>query len=229
MKNYQALFFDVDNTILDFTKTEQEALPLLFQQHGLPIDEEAMTVYRTINKRLWSSFEKGEIDRDTVVQSRFREFSALYGRENNGAELDAAYRELLGQGTHMIVGAAEVLEELSKHYPLYIVTNGVSETQYRRLKATGLLPYFQSVFVSEDTGFQKPMAEFFDYVFERVPDVSPSHSLIIGDSLAADIQGGHKAGMDTCWFNPGKLQNHLPVVPDYEITVLEELKRLLAI
>lgn len=29
-KQYDALFFDVDNTILDFTKTEQEALPLLF-------------------------------------------------------------------------------------------------------------------------------------------------------------------------------------------------------
>jgi 2-haloacid dehalogenase len=227
MKNYQALFFDVDNTILDFTKTEQEALPRLFQQHGLPIDEEAMTAYRTINKRLWSSFENGEIDRDTVVQSRFREFSALYGRETNGAELDAAYRELLGQGTHMIVGATKLLAELSKHYPLYIVTNGVSETQYRRLKATGLLPYFQAVFVSEDTGFQKPMAEFFDYVFERVPDVSPKRSLIIGDSLAADILGGQQAGMHTCWFNPGKLPNHLAIQPDYEISTLEELKNLL--
>jgi 2-haloacid dehalogenase len=229
MKHYQALFFDVDNTILDFTKTEQEALPLLFQQHGLPIDEEAMGAYRTINKRLWRSFEKGEIDRDTVVQSRFREFSARYGRETNGAELDAAYRELLGQGTHMIDGAAEVLDALSKHYSLYIVTNGVSETQYRRLKATALLPYFQAVFVSEDTGFQKPMAEFFDYVFEHVPNVSPTRSLIIGDSLAADIQGGHQAGMDTCWFNPGKLPKQLPITPDYEINALEELRRLLAI
>ncbi|SDC93472.1 2-haloacid dehalogenase [Terribacillus halophilus] len=227
IKKYDALFFDVDNTILDFTKTEQEALPLLFQQHGLPIDEAAMTAYRTINQRLWHSFEKGEIDRDTVVRSRFTEFSALYGRQVEGADLDTAYRELLAQGRHMIAGAAEVLDKLSNHYPLYIVTNGVSETQFRRLKATGLFPYFQSVFVSEDTGFQKPMSGFFDYVFERVPGIEPGRSLIIGDSLVADIQGGNMAGMDTCWFNPSRLPNHLPLTPDYEITKLEELLDIL--
>ncbi|MFP7494542.1 YjjG family noncanonical pyrimidine nucleotidase [Terribacillus saccharophilus] len=226
-KQYDALFFDVDNTILDFTKTEQEALPLLFQQNGLPIDEAAMTAYRTINQRLWHAFEQGEIDRDTVVSSRFTEFFALYDRQVEGAELDAAYRELLSHGKHMIAGAADVLEKLSRDYPLYIVTNGVSETQFRRLKATGLLPFFQSVFVSEDTGFQKPMAGFFDYVFERVPGIEPERSLIIGDSLAADIQGGNIAGMDTCWFNPGRLPNHLPLNPDYEITKLTELLNIL--
>ncbi|WP_366248890.1 YjjG family noncanonical pyrimidine nucleotidase [Terribacillus aidingensis] len=226
-KQYDALFFDVDNTILDFTKTEQEALPLLFSQHGLPTDEAAMTAYRTINHRLWSSFEKGEINRDNVVSSRFTEFFALYDKQVDGADLDTAYRELLAQGRHMIAGAAEVLEKLSKDYPLYIVTNGVSDTQFRRLKATGLLPYFQSVFVSEDTGYQKPMAGFFDYVFERVPGIKPERSLIIGDSLVADIQGGNMAGMDTCWFNPGRLPNHLPLQPDYEITKLEELLSIL--
>ena len=50
------------------------------------------------------------------------------------------------------------------------------------------------------------MKEYFDYVFARIPGFSAGHGLIIGDSLSADIKGGQMAGMDTCWFNPGRKQ-----------------------
>ena len=48
------------------------------------------------------------------------------------------------------------------------MTNGVSKTQDKRLRNAGLHSLFKDVFVSEDTGFQKPMKEYFDYVFERI-------------------------------------------------------------
>ena len=46
------------------------------------------------------------------------------------------------------------------------------------------------------------MKEYFDYVFERIPNFAPEEGLIIGDSLSADIKDGYVAGIDTCWFNP---------------------------
>ena len=36
----------------------------------------------------------------------------------------------------------------------------------------------------------------------RIPGLDRSRTLIIGDSLTSDIQGGFNAGIDTCWFNP---------------------------
>lgn len=116
---------------------------------------------------------------------------------------------------------------MQHEYDLYIVTNGVSETQDKRLRASGLQPFFKNVFVSEDTGFQKPMKEYFDFVFARIPSFSLEQGLIIGDSLSSDIRGGILAGMDTCWFNPKKKPNNTEIEPTYQIQKLEELYQIL--
>ena len=49
------------------------------------------------------------------------------------------------------------------------------------------------------------------------------HVLMVGDSLASDIQGGSNAGLDTCWYNPNHAENPGKVIPTYEIASLEEL------
>ena len=40
---------------------------------------------------------------------------------------------------------------------------GVSRTQYSRLRDSGLDRFMKGIFVSEDAGYQKPMKEYFDY------------------------------------------------------------------
>lgn len=86
---------------------------------------------------------------------------------------------------------------------------------------------FKGIFVSEDTGFQKPMKEYFDYVFERIPHFSVDQGLIIGDSLTADIKGGRLAGLDTCWMNPDMSANDTDIEPTYQIQRLNELQHIL--
>ncbi|MGQ0515004.1 HAD hydrolase-like protein, partial [Bacillus sp. D-CC] len=66
---------------------------------------------------------------------------------------------------------------------------------------------------------QKPMKEYFDYVFERIPNFAPEEGLIIGDSLSADIKGGYVAGIDTCWFNPERELNDGGIIPTYEVPI----------
>ena len=41
----------------------------------------------------------------------------------------------------------------------------------------------------EDAGYQKPMKEYFDYICTH-SRFSPKKTLIVGDSLSSDIQGG---------------------------------------
>lgn len=133
---------------------------------------------------------KREMDRDQVVNTRFSLLFKEYGLEADGVLLEKKYRSFLEEGHQLIDGAFELIKSLRDQYDLYIVTNGVSKTQYKRLQASGLYPMFKGIFVSEDTGFQKPMKEYFDYVFERIPHFSVDQGLIIGDSLTADIEGG---------------------------------------
>jgi 2-haloacid dehalogenase len=228
LKNYKTLFFDVDDTLLDFGAAQKVALQLLFDEQNIPLSSEIENQYKKINQGLWKRFEAGELDRDEVVNTRFSILFNEYGKEVNGTLLEKNYRSFLEQGHQLLNGAFELITELNSQYDLYIVTNGVSRTQDKRLRASGLFPLFKDIFVSEDTGFQKPMKEFFDYVFERIPQFNVNQAIIIGDSLSADIKGGELAGMDTCWFNPKMKPNYTDINPTYQIHKLEELKVLLS-
>jgi 2-haloacid dehalogenase len=227
LKKYKVLLFDADDTLLDFGAAESLALNLLFKDQKIELTNELEAHYKEFNQGLWRALEDGKIKRDELLNTRFLLFFKEYGKEVDGVLLEENYRRYLEEGHQLVDGAIELVKDLQHEYDLYIVTNGVSETQDKRLRASGVQPFFKNVFVSEDTGFQKPMKEYFDYVFERIPDFSVEHGLIIGDSLSSDIRGGMLAGMDTCWFNPKKKQNNTEIEPTYQIQKLEELYRIL--
>ncbi|WP_211750216.1 YjjG family noncanonical pyrimidine nucleotidase [Paenibacillus sp. Marseille-Q4541] len=227
MSTYKALFFDVDDTLLDFCAAENNALQLLCKDQQLAFTQETETSYKTINQQLWRAFEEGKLSRDEVINTRFSLFFKEWDQEVDGILMERTYRSYLEQGHQLIDGAMELLTQLQHKYEIYIVTNGVSRTQDIRLRSSGLHPLVKQIFVSEDTGFQKPMKEFFDYVFDRIPNLVPSEGLIIGDSLNADIRGGQKAGLDTCWYNPNRVVNQTEVKPTYEIQSLQQLYPIL--
>jgi 2-haloacid dehalogenase len=229
MKKYTTLLFDVDDTLLDFDAAESLALKLLFEEYQFSLTPEIELNYKNINKRFWEAFEEGKIDRDVVMNTRFSTLFKEYGQVVDGALLEKSFRSYLERGHQLINGATEVISELHQQFDLYIVTNGDSKTQDRRLRDSGLFPFFKDIFVSEATGFQKPMKEYFDYVFARIPQFAKKQTLIIGDSLSSDIKGGNLAGIDTCWYNPKMMPNNSDIVPTYEIQKLEELYQILKI
>lgn len=226
MKSYKTLLFDVDDTLLDFAAAENLALRLLFEDQNIQLTPEMEAIYKQINHDLWKSFEEGKINKDEVLNTRFSKLFKEYGQDVDGPLLDQKYRSYLEQGDQLMEGALELLTDLQMKYDLYIVTNGVAKTQDTRLRSSGLYPLFKDIFVSETTGFQKPMKEYFDYVFARIPNFSLEQGLIIGDSLSSDIKGGQLAGIDTCWFNPGMKPNETDIGPTYQIKKLNELYQI---
>ncbi|HFV2809278.1 TPA: YjjG family noncanonical pyrimidine nucleotidase, partial [Streptococcus agalactiae] len=202
-------------------------LRMLFEEKEMFLTSEIEAQYKKINKSLWTAFEEGEISRDEVVNTRFSILFKEYGEEVDGILFENNYRSYLEEGNQLMEGALQFINQIQSEYDLYIVTNGISKTQDKRLRNAGLHALFQDIFVSEDTGYQKPMKEYFDYVFERIPNFVPEEGLIIGDSLSADMKGGYVAGIDTCWFNPEKKFNNSGIVPTYEVQNFEELYALL--
>lgn len=227
MKQYEVILFDVDGTLLDFDKAEERGIEALLAHYGVPVCEENKEKYHVLNKSYWQRLETGELSRDQVLTLRFEKFFGDLGILVDGKEVDDLYRKQLDQSAFLIDGAMEILDYLKGKYPLYVVTNGVASTQYKRLHDSGLDRYFDGIFISEEAGSQKPQMEFFEYCFEKMGRRDAENMLIVGDSLTSDIRGGNVSGMDTCWYNPHGQENGAGVKADYEIVGLDELRKLI--
>ena len=138
----------------------------------------------------------------------------VYPEEIDGLKRD--YEKLWGE-------VSKVLRELSEVATLAIVSNGAQKVQTRRLAESGVMNFMEDVFISEKMGCEKPNARIFDAALRALGVENREHVLMVGDSLASDIQGGSNAGLDTCWYNPNHAENPGKVIPTYEIASLEEL------
>lgn len=201
--HYDTLLLDADETLMDFPAAERQALQRTFMQHGMHFTDQTDAAYQQINQQLWRQFERGEITRPQLLATRF---AALFAQLRvSGIDTDAFNREYLfnlGYGTQLMPHALPVCQTLyHRGYRLYILTNGVSAPQRRRIGGSGLQPYLSGIFVSEESGYQKPLREFYDYVFAQIPNFHPETALMVGDSLSSDMEGARRAGVDACWLN----------------------------
>jgi HAD superfamily (subfamily IA) hydrolase, TIGR02254 len=223
MKRFKTLLFDADNTLFDFDACEKEALRLAFQKYGYTLEEQLCKVYSGINLDLWKQYEKGLIDRNVLIYKRFEILFDKYGFSYDVRKFEDDYQELLGMQHFFMEDAYDVIEKLHAEYDLYIVTNGVTATQLRRFHDSTIDRFMKDIFVSEQTGSQKPKKEYFDYCFERIENFDRDRIMIIGDSLSSDITGGYNAGIATCWYNPDGHANPADIKADYVIRKLTEL------
>ncbi|MBQ7726138.1 MAG: YjjG family noncanonical pyrimidine nucleotidase [Clostridia bacterium] len=224
--SYTSLFLDLDNTLLDFQKAEKQAILLVLAENGLPANEETAALYSEINRSFWERFERGEIPKAAIFTGRFETLLAALHASGDVEAISKQYCQYLSDGFFTVDGAISVLTALKeKGYLLYATTNGLSATQYKRIDGSGLRPYFDGIFVSEDANAQKPQKEYFEYVIAHIPEQDRRRILIIGDSQSSDILGGINAGIDTCWYNPHALPARWKAT--YEIRSLLELPDLL--
>lgn len=203
MKKYTSILFDLDDTIFDFTKGEDVALTIVCEKYSSSlIAEEIKKTYRKINKRLWDAFENNKVSKEYLINNRFALTFAELGIEVDGFEVAKEYQTLLGKQCQLLPGAEKTLQTFKEaQIDLYAVTNGYVETQKSRIALANISHYFKAIYISEQTGSKKPERAFFSYVFEHSPEINIQHSILIGDSISSDIQGGINIGMDCCWYN----------------------------
>ena len=221
------LFLDLDDTILDFHKAERIALSKTLRDFGLEPTDEVLTRYHIINRQHWEALERGEMTRDQVLEGRFQMLFSEMGKSVEPATVARGYEQNLGIGHYFLPGAQEAVERLHEKYRLFLASNGTASVQHSRLTSAGLYPYFEKVFVSQEIGFNKPSREYFDACFAQIPGFDPEKAIMVGDSLTSDILGGIRAGIKTCWVNPGHLPPRADIPADYEIENLSQLESLL--
>lgn len=220
---YTTVLFDIDDTLFDFAISEHAALNNTFSEFDIPNGFiEMHDSYRAISKVLWDELEQGKMTLNDLGVERFKRLFLEHQTDKDPIAFSDSYLHYLGRESHLMEGALGVLQNLS-HCRLVVITNGFGEVQKSRLKNSNLTRFFELVVISEEAGFQKPNRGIFDYTFSKIGVAEKNKTIIVGDSLTSDIQGGNNYGIDTVWFNPLSKPNNKEVVPTYEIQDLLEV------
>ncbi len=220
------VFLDLDDTILDFHRSEAVALRKTLQALNVDPTDEVIARYSEINRAHWKALERRELTREQVLIGRFRQLFEELGMNVSPGVAQALYEKNLSESHFFVDGAPRLLMTLSTKYPLYIASNGTTIVQKSRIASAGIARYFKGIFLSQELGADKPQIEFFERATGQIEGYDPASSIILGDSLTSDIQGGINAGMHTCWFNPhGRARDGID--PEFEIADLAEFDTVL--
>ena len=216
--------FDLDDTLLDFKASERLSFVRTLEALGVREGIDALFPhYQAINLALWREFEQGLVTKDFLKVERFRRSFAQNGIELDPAAASQLYLESLSDTVVLIDGALQVCEALAAIGEVGIVTNGVEHIQARRIASSGLRDHISFVATSEACGHAKPDRRFFDYATKMARAFARHETVIVGDRLDADILGANRYGIDSCWFNPGRLANASEAVPTCEVGSLHEI------
>lgn len=242
---YTDLLIDFDDTLYDTHGNAVIALKEIYELFHLNQHFESSEVfygnYWQTNVQLWEQYAHGEIERDYLIVERFRRplsigkyWPAHLMEDVDGQRMVSAafclevsdrFLELCASKPGVVEGAHEVMTYLRhRGYRLHMASNGFHEVQYKKLKASGLARFFDTVVLSEDAGVNKPSPLFFEYAL-KVTGAPRMSTLMIGDNPDTDIRGARQAGLPTVFFN--RKPCSVAIETDYEIHALCELKELL--
>ena len=228
MGRYPYVLLDADMTLLDFYRSEREALCRTLDRHGLPRNGEIIDTYSKINDALWKAMARGEVDQDFLVVERFAALQRAVGGSADPRAMNRDYASFLGEEAHLLPGALEFCQRLREGgLELAIATNGLPAAQRGRYHRSGLDQVIPHLFISMELGAQKPNPAFFQIVLDKLEVAAPSQAVMVGDGLDTDILGGNRAGIDTIWFNPEGKPLTGPARPTYTAASYEEILRIL--
>lgn len=229
---YKSIFFDLDDTLWNFTENAYDSFVEIYQLHQLnryfDSFEHFYTLYNECNRKLWLDYGNGIITKEYLNNERF-----LYPLKAVGVDdhaLAKAYStdffQLIPYKTKLLPHAIEVLDYLFGKYRLFILSNGFRELQYIKMRSSGIEHYFEKVILSDDIQIHKPYPEIFNFALSSTQSVV-NQSLMIGDNWDADIAGAKGVGMDQLFFNHS-FREELPFLPTYSVNNLKEIIEILA-
>ena len=209
---YEHIIWDLDHTLWDFdTNSTETILEILhdFDLLGKPIMEpqKFLADYIRINRHCWDLYQIGEMDKATLRYTRFQQAFELHGvSAESSRELSDRFCEeyvvRCPKKNVLIDGAVEILDYLkAKNYKMCIMTNGFIEAQHVKMHVSGLNPYFDHVFISENLKAKKPDPKAYHAVLNAL-NTKVENCIMIGDSASSDIQGAVHVDMDSIHFLP---------------------------
>lgn len=221
------VFFDLDHTLWDFERNSALTFERILNANKVGVDlQDFLKVYVPTNLVFWKRYREEKISKEEL---RYQRLKTVFDQLGHAVSddliflLSDEYIKYLSSYNHLFPNTIEVLEYLRPRYRLHIITNGFQEIQDKKLRNAQIEKYFDQVINSEMAGVKKPNPRIFELALQNA-GTRAERSLMVGDSLEADIMGARAVGFHTIHFNGHNEPAHDigPMIHD-----LSEIKSLL--
>lgn len=237
------LFFDLGYTLINFRGNVDRvlyssyiALSDSLYRSGYAIDRRKFAnQYRQIINRYYKAREIDNIEQpvDLFVNRALAGFECSPASPAILKEAIAAMFKITEAHWHVEKDTHTVLAELKQEgYRLCIISNASNTEDLNNLvDNSNLRQYFDHFVISAEEKIRKPHPLIFKKAL-RVMSATPGKSLMIGDTLTADILGAQKAGIRAIWITrrakrPENNRMKKVITPDFVIDRLSKLPKLL--
>lgn len=205
------IFFDLDHTLWDFDKNSYLTFEKILKKNDVNVNLDSfIRQYAPINLEFWKLYRENKIAKADLRFLRLKRTFEALGMEVSEEViniLSTQYIDELAGFNHLILNTKSILDYLNPKYNLHIITNGFEEVQHKKLSTSGIAEYFDLVVNSEMAGVKKPHPYIFELALDRAGTTARS-SVMIGDSLEADILGANALGLHTLHFDPYGREAH---------------------
>ena len=224
---YDAVLFDVDDTLLDFRASEKVACRAVFDLYPVRSlsPDVFLAAFQNASNSTWDLYMQKRITRAEVADKTFEDLARLLPMSNCADTHDAAlaFEEAFAEQSVVEPDASRVLASLHDRYVTGVISNHEQPAvQRRRLAASGLAELLDVVVISGDVGIEKPDPRVFDHALQLL-GMTAKQCLFVGDSIISDDAGARNAGMDFCWY---RRHHTAPFAPTTAVNTIESLTEL---
>ncbi|OKH97599.1 hypothetical protein AMK13_38150 [Streptomyces sp. CB02056] len=130
---------------------------------------------------------------------------AELGLPESAGELWSRYEPELAAAVTPFPGVIEALAAVREAgHQVVVVTNGGTQIQRAKLKASGIAEVVDAVCISGAIGVRKPERGIFEAAAASVGRDLAQGGWMIGDNADLDVTGGRTAGLRTIWISHGR-------------------------
>jgi HAD superfamily hydrolase (TIGR01549 family) len=193
------VLFDLDNTLLD-----RESAFATWAQGFLAANQLPPTA--------WPAIESADADGLKARELFFRQIREEFQIRTTVEDLLASYYVDYPACYSVDQETVEAVRTLRRSgWMVGVVTNGES-FQRAKLEATDLVDEFDAICISALVGAWKPDIAIFEEAARMCG--SPLSGWMVGDSAAADMTGGRRAGLSTIWIARNRTWDPTEPAPD---------------
>lgn len=218
--NIKAVIFDLDNTIVDRTRTFRGFVKTFIDTYFGHLEETQTLFDRIIDLDQDGYKNKKQLFSELLDELQWKEKPRI-------EELLDFYATHYVENAVLMDQAREVLGDLRKKYKTGLITNGLTAIQYGKIDHLGIRNEFDLILVSEEAGVKKPDPRIFQMALDHFGFL-PQECIYIGDHPVNDIEGAARVGMKTIWMKVNQpWREGLSASPMHTIKEINELIDLL--